>query len=236
VEYADKKVAIPGDRITVLDGVTFADSPNTLFAPVYALGKALNKPIRKVGKSTLYWDTDPLSRTSLRFLADGTPLVTLQGMPKSEEITIAWEETNHAARIVIRKEGRSVWVRLGEKRVAISIGSQRMRAWQGPYLVLDTHVSTGRLHKPTPRGHFMAGPIKSPLLLSKKYNNARMPWSVQIRGEVFIHGFGSVPRRAASHGCVRVPLTGHNPALWFYRWVEIGTPIDIQNGWPEIAP
>jgi len=43
-------------------------------------------------------------------------------------------------------------------------------------------------------------------------------------------------RRAASHGCVRVRFTGGNPAHWFYQWVEIGTPIDVQSGWPETAP
>ena len=59
-----------------------------------------------------------------------------------------------------------------------------------------------------------------------------MPWSVQVRGDVVIHGFPSVPPHAASHGCVRVPLTGANPAHWFYTWVETGTPIEIGDAWP----
>ena len=32
------------------------------------------------------------------------------------------------------------------------------------------------------------------------------------------------------------PLTGTNPARWFYRWVEVGTPILVRDGWPEGAP
>jgi len=42
VTVADKNVAYSGDGITILDGVTFADSPNSLYTPVHALGQALN--------------------------------------------------------------------------------------------------------------------------------------------------------------------------------------------------
>jgi lipoprotein-anchoring transpeptidase ErfK/SrfK len=60
-----------------------------------------------------------------------------------------------------------------------------------------------------------------------------MPWSVQLQGDIVIHGFESVPPRAASRGCVRLPLTGTNPARWFYHWVDIGTPVVVKDGWPE---
>jgi lipoprotein-anchoring transpeptidase ErfK/SrfK len=54
-----------------------------------------------------------------------------------------------------------------------------------------------------------------------------MPWSVQVRGNIFIHGFTVVPDYPASHGCIRMPLTGSNPAKKFFHWVEPGTPIKI---------
>ena len=54
-----------------------------------------------------------------------------------------------------------------------------------------------------------------------------MPWSVQVSGNVFVHGFTSVPDYPASHGCIRVPLTGRNPAKFFYEWINVGTPIAI---------
>jgi len=145
--------------------------------------------VRQTGKkrAVLTWNSEPISRSSLRYLADGTPVITLQKLPKPQEVALTWEEAHHAARIVSAKNGRTAWVRLGEKHVAISIGSQRMRAWQGPLLVLDTHVSTGRLHKPTPRGHFTAGPTKAPLLLSINTQRADA-LSVQVHGEVYILG------------------------------------------------
>ena len=110
---------------------------------------------------------------------------------------------------------------------------QELRAWQGDRLVLETRVSSGRPGHDTPTGSFTAGPLKRPMLISKKYNDAEMPWSVQVRGDVVIHGYPSVPPRAASHGCVRLPLTGANPAHWFYTWVETGTPIEIADDWLE---
>lgn len=33
----------------------------------------------------------------------------------------------------------------------------------------------------------------------------------------------------ASHGCVRLPLTGRNPAKFFYEWVQSGTPVTIMK-------
>ena len=66
---------------------------------------------------------------------------------------------------------------------------------------------------------------------SKLYHHAPMPYSVQVTGNIFIHGFSYVPRWPASHGCIRVPLTGDNPARRFYEWVEFGTPIEISGRW-----
>mgnify|MGYP002527910575 CR=1 FL=1 len=55
-----------------------------------------------------------------------------------------------------------------------------------------------------------------------------MPYSVQVTGHIFIHGYKSVPKYPASHGCVRVPyLTDGNPARFFYEWINKGTPIKI---------
>jgi hypothetical protein len=59
---------------------------------------------------------------------------------------------------------------------------------------------------------------------------------VQVNGHVFIHGFTSVPGYPASHGCVRVPLTGGNPARFFYEWVDAGTPVEILPVKPKARP
>lgn len=62
---------------------------------------------------------------------------------------------------------------------------------------------------------------------SSLYHNAPMPWSVQIYGHVFIHGFTSVPNYPASHGCIRLPLNEGNPARFFYEWIDNGSPVSV---------
>lgn len=217
-----------------LDGVAFAQRPNVLYAPIRGLGQALDLPVHwDAGSETVYLNNRAVPGEELHALPDGRHLLRLRAL-EERGATVRWDPEQQVAHVI--HNDREARVRKGEKRVAINLEEQQMRAWQGDLLVLDTRVSTGRPSQPTPPGKYTAGPLKRRLLISEKYGNARMPWSVQIRGDYVIHGFPSVPPRAASHGCVRVPLTGANPARWFYRWIDVGTPIAIQEDWPAAAP
>ena len=113
----------------------------------------------------------------------------------------------------------------GPKRVEIDLTAQTLRAYEGDRLVMKTHISSGR-NRATPTGRYSAG-FKDADHYSSLFHNAPMPWSVQVSGNIFIHGFTSVPKYPASHGCIRVPLTGSNPAKRFFNWVDPGTPIRI---------
>ncbi len=114
----------------------------------------------------------------------------------------------------------------GPKRVEIDLSAQKLRAYEGNRLVMKTRISSGRSGHRTPTGHFRAG-YKDADHYSSLYHNAPMPWSVQVSGNIFVHGFTSVPNYPASHGCIRVPITGTNPARRFYKWIDVGTPIRI---------
>lgn len=115
------------------------------------------------------------------------------------------------------------------KRVEIDKTLQVLRAYESERLVLHSRVSTGRGNS-TPNGSYRVQG-KQRMHYSRLYDNAPMPYSVQLRGHYFIHGFSYVPNRPASHGCIRLPLTGGNPAKQFYEWVEIGTPVEITGRW-----
>lgn len=112
------------------------------------------------------------------------------------------------------------------KRVEIDLTKQRLYAYEGNRLVMKTRISSGRTGN-TPTGRFKAGPYKSATHFSSLYHNAPMPWSVQVTGNIFIHGFSEVPNYPASKGCIRVPIGGFNPAKKLYRWLDVGTPIRI---------
>jgi len=114
----------------------------------------------------------------------------------------------------------------GPKRVEINLTEQKLRAYEGNRLVMQTRISSGR-NRGTPTGNFKAGAYKAENHYSSLYHNAHMPWSVQVHGNIFVHGFAEVPDYPASRGCIRVPITGNNPAKRFYNWVETGTPIRI---------
>lgn len=80
------------------------------------------------------------------------------------------------------------------KRVEIDKTQQKLRAYDGDRLVLESRVSTGRRGKQTPNGSFRVG-TKLRVHHSRLYDNAPMPFSVQVNGNYFIHGFESVPDR-----------------------------------------
>lgn len=117
----------------------------------------------------------------------------------------------------------------GSKRVEIDKSTQCLRAYEDCRLVIESRVSTGR-NNSTPNGRYRVIQ-KQRMHYSKRYHNAPMPYSVQYSGHYFIHGFHSVPNRPASHGCIRVPLNGENPAKQLYDWVELSTPIEVFGQW-----
>jgi len=223
VRQGERALQVRRGRRTVADAVTFAAEPNALYLPTAELTRALGLPLPDADDPP-----EPLPKTRARILPDGTGLTRL---PEGDgTLSLTWEDGDATAHLT--RDERQLWVRRGRKRVALNLQEQRLRAWEGERVVLETRISSGRKGMATPKGKFRAGPLKSRMVISHKYGDAEMPWSVQVYRNVFIHGFGSVPPRAASHGCVRMPLSGRNPARWFYEWVTIGTPIRIDDGWP----
>jgi len=225
-----------------IDGISFAKEPHVLFAPVEEIASALGWQMQF--DQTLHADGQRpplqislnrhlLDAASLRKLTNGTLLVPLDELQRAGA-TIAWCDDGMEARVESNYE--NVTIQFANKRVEVDLAKQRLRAYQGARLVLDSPISTGREGRKTPPGKFKAGPIKSPMHRSRLYHNAPMPWSVQVYENIFIHGFRKVPRRPASHGCIRLPLTGANPAKWFYDWIDIGTPIEIKGHWPIPTP
>lgn len=208
----------------IIEGITFATEEGKLYVPLEEAACELHWQIQRDDKVMYFGpQATPVEIESLKRLLDGTELVSVPDIQKA------------GAEVTISPEGGPVTVHNGRstfnvvkvaKRVEVNLTKQQLSAWEGNRLVLQTHISSGR-HNSTPAGEFTAGPYKARMHHSKKYKNAPMPWSVQIRGHVFIHGFTSVPNYPASHGCIRMPLDGGNPAKFFYEWVDAGTPVHV---------
>lgn len=207
-----------------IDAITFATSPGKIYLPVPEVAKELKWRFRQNKKGvTLNWKK--LDTTVLRWLTDGTPLTTTEEL---QRVGGKLETAGQGLTRVLARRG-DFTISTGKKRVIVNLAQQRLFAWQGNRLVMGSRVSSGR-HGSTPAGNFTAGPYKARMHYSSLYDNAPMPWSVQINRHVFIHGFTSVPDYPASHGCIRLPLTDGNPARFFYEWIDRGTPVKVTRG------
>jgi hypothetical protein len=123
------------------------------------------------------------------------------------------------------------------QRIVVDVSEQRLQAYDGEVLFLETPISTGLEITPTPMGTFtifkktpsryMQGPLPG-LVDQQVYDLPGVPWNLYFTsGGAVIHGaywhnsFGS----KYSHGCVNVPLA---VARRLYRWTDLGTTVTIQ--------
>lgn len=118
------------------------------------------------------------------------------------------------------------------KVIEISISEQKLRAWEGGRVVLETAVSTGKPGHETPRGEFS--------ILSKERNHwstqyhVDMPYAMRVVRGIYIHEIPISPDgrrigasdigRPVSAGCIRVP---EGTAKRLYDWAEVGTRVII---------
>jgi lipoprotein-anchoring transpeptidase ErfK/SrfK len=208
----------------LLDGVSFADDP-TVYVPIREVCDSLGL---RVGYDGVNATINGVAPEGQRVLLAGSRIAPIRSL-RPLGIAVLWDEQTDTA--TLSSADKSVDVIRGPKRVVVDQATQMLEAYQGQRIVLRTPISTGRPGHETPNGDYVAGPVKEPMHYSRRYDNSPMPWSVQVDGDVFIHGYASVPPAPASHGCIRMHLDGPNPAKWFYDWIELGTPITIQGAW-----
>ena len=209
-----------------IDGISFADRPGALYVPVRDLGRAMGQDVDfnedsgavKIGARAIHQS---------KRLLDGTRLIHV-GDARNLGASVDWNPDSNTA--TVHYKDASVQIVDAPKKVVIDKSAQQIRAYQGSRLVMKSRVSTGREGHGTPDGRFKVA-MKQRMHRSRLYHWAPMPYSVQVHGNVFIHGFTSVPNRPASHGCIRMPLTGGNPARWFFNWIDTGTPVTIKGRW-----
>jgi lipoprotein-anchoring transpeptidase ErfK/SrfK len=101
-----------------------------------------------------------------------------------------------------------------EKWIEVSLSEQKLRAWQGNDLFLETPVSTGKRYTPTPKGEYL---IQSKVKYAKMSGGSKekgtyyylpnVPFIMFFHNGYGLHGtywhnnFGQV----MSHGCVNLP-------------------------------
>ena len=166
---ASRLEAIPSEG---LDGISFADDPHVLFVPIEEIASALRWEMQLDQESgQISLNGQLLDAAHLRKLTDGTLLVPLDELQRAGA-TITW--SNDGMQALVASDHTKIAILFSNKRVEVDLANQRLRAYQGSRLVLDSAISTGREGKKTPPGEFKAGPVKSRMHRSRLYHNAPM--------------------------------------------------------------
>jgi len=208
---------------TVVQGITLADS-NRVYVSIRELAAAMRWKLHyEPSEKTAYIEDTAIRPEWTLRLPDGRTFVA----PERLVLPGLRVEPNEDDQLSLSWGAIQCNVLVGKKRIEINLTDQELVAYQGDVEVLRTPISSGRPGYRTPTGTFTAGPAKRRMHYSSLYDNAPMPYSIQVVGNVFLHGYHSVPRYPASHGCIRVPLRGWNPAKWLFDWTDIGTEIRI---------
>lgn len=119
-----------------------------------------------------------------------------------------------------------------KRRIEVSLKEQKLTAFQGDKPVLSLLCSTGR-NNGTPKGEF---PIREKRVFNRaleKYGGMPIPYSLRLdvlsskgkRRLIAIHAHPNVPRRPASHGCIRLKKAD---AKKLFEWAAVGDVVSIE--------
>jgi lipoprotein-anchoring transpeptidase ErfK/SrfK len=115
------------------------------------------------------------------------------------------------------------------KWIDISIGAQRLTAYEGQKAVFSVLISSGVAGRRTPIGQFaIRTKLASQTMSGPGYWLPNVPWVMYFAGANAIHGtywhhnFG----HPMSHGCINMTIAD---ASWMYHWASIGTPVIVHN-------
>jgi lipoprotein-anchoring transpeptidase ErfK/SrfK len=123
----------------------------------------------------------------------------------------------------------------GEREIIVTLGGQRLWAYEGDTSVLATWVSTGTAETPevaTPVGQWRIlvkhlSETMEGVANGEPYRVEDVPYVMYftdeghaLHGTYWHNNFGT----PMSHGCVNLPM---DVAEWMFRWAPEGTPVTI---------
>lgn len=167
----------------------------------------------------------------------------LAGSAAAVQLSLLGRRAAEVARVNTRAVGRradspvySPDLFVGIKWLEVSIGQQRLTAWEGDLPILSTLVRTGKTGWDTPRGTFRTFrkvQMEDMTLLDPSdpeyYYTPNVPWIMYfLEGGFAVHGavYDDQWGTPTSHGCVNVPV---DLARYLYSWAPVGTLVWIHD-------
>lgn len=140
-----------------------------------------------------------------------------------------FEAMNAAFGKVTLAPGEHHWVAAipaeGDVNITVDIANQIAFVFKGEQLIGVTNVSTGKKGHPTPLGFWTVN-FKREKYFSRKYDNAPMPYMLNIDDKgIAFHG-GKTPGHPASHGCIRLPMAF---AKQLFGLAKVGNKVVIEG-------
>jgi len=117
----------------------------------------------------------------------------------------------------------------GDKFILIDLELQMGYAYEDGNLVMSGRVSTGKKNHRTPAGSYSVIDKERyhiSNLWPKPNGGAKMDYMLRLTNDGLAMHLGKVPRRPASHGCIRLK-NGFAQKLW--RWADINTDVEISG-------
>ena len=116
-----------------------------------------------------------------------------------------------------------------DKSIYIDLADQKIYAMEDGIEILEGRISSGKSGHETPTGTFEILE-KQALHRSNLYpppsGGAKMPYMMRLTWDGIAMHQGYVPRRPASHGCIRLQ---RRFAKRLYKWAQKGTKVTIEG-------
>jgi len=113
--------------------------------------------------------------------------------------------------------------------IMIDLSQQKAYAMQDGYVLFEGRISSGMPGRETPEGEFR-------ILQKKRYHTsnmwprpnggAKMPYMLRLTNSGIAMHLGHVPKRAASHGCVRMT---NGFAQEMFKWAKVGMKVYVDG-------
>jgi hypothetical protein len=203
-----------------------------------AFGLPISEPFGEVGADGQVRPTQYFEHARMEFHAD------LAGTAAQVQLGLLGVRAAEVARVNTRRVGQradspvySPDLFVGIKWIEVSIGEQRLTAWEGDLPILSTLVRTGKVGWETPRGTFrtfrkvemedmtLGGDPNDP----DYYYTPDVPWIMYfLEGGFAIHGayWLDIWGTPTSRGCVNVPV---DLAAYLYDWAPLGTLVWVHD-------
>lgn len=116
-----------------------------------------------------------------------------------------------------------------QQYVLVNLSEQKAYAVEDGYVLFEGRISSGKPGRETPEGEFTILQKKrhhTSNLWPKPKGGAKMPYMLRLTNDGIAMHLGYVPKRAASHGCIRLKK---GFAQEMFAWAKVGMSVYVEG-------